>query len=99
MAHIHLGDGSFPLWALVLWTTLGVALVGAAVYRIGRGGNRTHEIALLICRFTFVMIGSLEHLATAALSRGTNFSEFRSNKRLYSRILGMTMLSAIEQSE
>jgi hypothetical protein len=35
----------------------------------------------------------------AALSRGANFSEFWSNKRLYARILGMTMLSAIEQSE
>jgi cobalt/nickel transport system permease protein len=35
----------------------------------------------------------------AGLSRGANFSEFWSNKRLYARILGMTMLSAIEQSE
>ena len=30
---------------------------------------------------------------------GPNFSEFWSNKRLYARILGTTMLSAIERSE
>jgi len=57
------------------------------------------QIALLTYRFTFVMIETLENLVKAALSRGANFSEFWSNKRLYARILGMTMLSAIEQSE
>jgi cobalt/nickel transport system permease protein len=57
------------------------------------------QIALLTYRFTFVMIETLETLVKAALSRGANFSEFWSNKRLYARILGMTMLSAIEQSE
>jgi cobalt/nickel transport system permease protein len=57
------------------------------------------QIALLTYRFTFVMIETLESLVKAALSRGANFSEFWSNKRLYARILGMTMLSAIEQSE
>ena len=46
MAHIHLGEGSFPLWALALWTTIGVALVGAVVYRIRKGGIRTNQIAL-----------------------------------------------------
>jgi cobalt/nickel transport system permease protein len=46
MAHIHLGEGSFPLWALVLWTTLGVALVSAVVYRIRKGGIETHQVAL-----------------------------------------------------
>lgn len=46
MAHIHLGEGAFPLWALVLWTTIGVTLVGAVVYRIRRGGIETHQIAL-----------------------------------------------------
>jgi cobalt/nickel transport system permease protein len=53
----------------------------------------------LTYRFTFVMIETLENLVKAALSRGANFSEFWSNKRLYARTLGMTMLSAIEQSE
>jgi cobalt/nickel transport system permease protein len=57
------------------------------------------QIALLTYRFTFVMIETLENLVKAALSRGANFSEFWSNKRLYARTLGMTMLSAIEQSE
>jgi cobalt/nickel transport system permease protein len=46
MAHIHLGDGSFPLWALVLWTAIGVALVGTVVYRIRRGGIESRQIAL-----------------------------------------------------
>ncbi|MFC6955008.1 energy-coupling factor ABC transporter permease [Halorubellus litoreus] len=46
MAHIHLGEGSFPLWALVLWTLLGAGIVGAAVYRIRKGGIETHQIAL-----------------------------------------------------
>ena len=57
------------------------------------------QIALLTYRFTFVMLETLEDLVKAALSRGANFSEFWSNKRLYARILGITMLSAIEQSE
>lgn len=46
MAHIHLGEGSFPLWALVLWTTIGAVLVSAVVYRIRKGGIKTHQIAL-----------------------------------------------------
>jgi cobalt/nickel transport system permease protein len=46
MAHIHLGEGSFPLWALVLWTTVGTLLIGAVVYRIRKGGIRTHQVAL-----------------------------------------------------
>lgn len=46
MAHIHLGDGSFPLWALLVWTTVGVALVSVVVYRIRKGGIETHQIAL-----------------------------------------------------
>ncbi|MEZ3117774.1 cobalt ECF transporter T component CbiQ [Halobaculum sp. MBLA0147] len=57
------------------------------------------QIALLTYRFTFVMIETLEDLVTAARSRGANLSEFWSNRRLYARILGTTMLSAIEQSE
>ena len=46
MAHIHLGEGSFPLWALVIWTLLGSGLIGAIVYRIRKGGIETHQIAL-----------------------------------------------------
>ncbi|ERG94458.1 energy-coupling factor ABC transporter permease [Haloquadratum walsbyi] len=46
MAHIHLGEGSFPLWALIVWTTLGVTLVSLVVYRIRKGGIKTHQIAL-----------------------------------------------------
>jgi cobalt/nickel transport system permease protein len=46
MAHIHLGEGSFPLWALVLWTFIGSTLVGAVVYRVRKGGIKTHQIAL-----------------------------------------------------
>jgi cobalt/nickel transport system permease protein len=69
-------------------------------YMLGRLLPRPiDQVALLTYRFTFVMIETLENLVKAALSRGANFSEFWSNKRLYARILGMTMLSAIEQSE
>ena len=46
MAHIHLGEGSFPLWALIVWTLLGTGLIGAIVYRIRKGGIETHQIAL-----------------------------------------------------
>ena len=42
MAHIHLGEGSFPLWALVLWTAVGATLVVAVVYRIRKGGIETN---------------------------------------------------------
>jgi cobalt/nickel transport system permease protein len=69
-------------------------------YMLGRLLPRPiDQIALLTYRFTFVMLETLEDLVKAALSRGANFSEFWSNKRLYARVLGMTMLSAIEQSE
>jgi cobalt/nickel transport system permease protein len=46
MAHIHLGEGSFPLWALILWTLLGAGLVGLVVYRIRKDGIETRHIAL-----------------------------------------------------
>jgi len=69
-------------------------------YILGRVLPRpVDQVALLTYRFTFVMIEVLEDLVKAALARGANLSEFWSNKRLYARILGMTMLSAIEQSE
>ena len=69
-------------------------------YMLGRVLPRPiDQIALLTYRFTFVMIETLEDLVKAALSRGASLSEFWSNKRLYARILGMTMLSAIERAE
>ena len=46
MAHIHLGEGSFPLWALIAWTLLGTGLIGAIVFRIRKGGIKTHQVAL-----------------------------------------------------
>ncbi|EMA42099.1 energy-coupling factor ABC transporter permease [Halococcus hamelinensis] len=46
MAHIHLGEGSFPLWALVLWTVLGAGLLGLVTYRVRKGGIKTNQIAL-----------------------------------------------------
>ena len=73
---------------------------GDVAYLLGRLLPRPiDQIALLTYRFTFVMLETLEDLTKAALSRGANFSEFWSNKRLYARILGMTMLTAIERSE
>ena len=46
MAHIHLGEGTFPLWALVVWTLLGTGLISGIVYRVRKGGIETHQIAL-----------------------------------------------------
>jgi cobalt/nickel transport system permease protein len=57
------------------------------------------QVALLTYRFTFVMVEVLEELVKAAVARGANLSDFWPNRRLYARILGMTMLSAIERSE
>jgi len=69
-------------------------------YILGRVLPRpVDQVALLTYRFTFVMIEVLEALVKSALARGATLSDFWSNKRLYARILGMTMLSAIEQSE
>lgn len=57
------------------------------------------QVALLTYRFTFVMLETLEDLVKAARSRGATLAEFWANRRLYARIMGMTMLSAIERSE
>jgi cobalt/nickel transport system permease protein len=46
MAHIHLGEGSFPLWALVLWTVVGAGLIGTVLWRVRRSGIRTQQVAL-----------------------------------------------------
>ena len=46
MPHIHLPDGIFPLWALILWNGLAVALLGAMVYRVRQRGLETRRIAL-----------------------------------------------------
>jgi cobalt/nickel transport system permease protein len=46
MAHIHLGEGSFPLWALVLWTLVGVGLISVVTYRVRKGGIKTQHVAL-----------------------------------------------------
>ena len=46
MPHIHLPDGIFPLWALVLWNGLAIALLGAMVYRVRKRGLETRRIAL-----------------------------------------------------
>jgi ABC-type cobalt transport system, permease component CbiQ and related transporters len=69
-------------------------------YMLGRVLPRPlDQIALLTYRFTFVMVETLEDLVKGALSRGASLSQFWSDKRLYARILGMMLLSAIEQSE
>ncbi|EMA44771.1 cobalt ABC transporter permease [Halococcus saccharolyticus DSM 5350] len=57
------------------------------------------QVALLTYRFTFVMLETLEDLVKSSLARGANLSEFWLNRQLYARILGMTMLTAIERSE
>jgi cobalt/nickel transport system permease protein len=57
------------------------------------------QVALLTYRFTFVMIETLEDLVKGVLARGASLSEFWANRRTYARILGMTLLTAIERSE
>jgi cobalt/nickel transport system permease protein len=57
------------------------------------------QVALLTYRFTFVMVETLEDLVKGVLSRGASLSEFWGNRRVYARILGMTLLTAIERSE
>ena len=109
------GDVSVTWAGLVLFAELGFRSLTVVTFALTASMTTTYtdvaylmgrllprpidQIALLTYRFTFVMIEVLEDLVKAALSRGANFSEFWSNKRLYARILGMTMLSAIEQSE
>ncbi|WP_135665117.1 energy-coupling factor ABC transporter permease [Halorhabdus rudnickae] len=46
MAHIHLGEGAFPLWALALWTAVGAGVLGIVVYRIRTRGVDSRRIAL-----------------------------------------------------
>lgn len=46
MAHIHLGDGAFPLWAVALWTGLGALLLGVVVRRLRKGGVEPNHVAL-----------------------------------------------------
>ena len=46
MPYIHLPDGIFPLWALILWNGLAVALLGAMIYRVRQRGLETRRIAL-----------------------------------------------------
>ncbi|RLM57376.1 energy-coupling factor transporter transmembrane protein EcfT [Halobellus sp. Atlit-31R] len=109
------GDLSITVAGLVLFLELGFrsltvatfALAAAMTTRyaavavvVGRVFPRPiDQVALLTYRFTFVMIETLEDVVKAALARGANLSEFWSNRRLYARILGTTMLSAIERSE
>lgn len=57
------------------------------------------QVALLAYRFTFVMFETLEDLVKGVRSRGANLSEFWNHRRIYARILGMTLLAAIERSE
>jgi cobalt/nickel transport system permease protein len=57
------------------------------------------QVALLTYRFTFVMVETLEDLVKGVLARGATLSEFWTNRRTYARILGMTLLTAIERSE
>ena len=99
---ILFGELSFRSLTVVTFTLMATMTTKYTdvAYILGRVLPRpVDQVALLTYRFTFVMVEVLEDLVKAALARGANLSEFWSNKRLYARILGMTMLSAIEQSE
>ena len=57
------------------------------------------QVALLTYRFTFVMVETLEELVKAVVSRGGTLTDFWRERRVYARILGTTLLTAIERSE
>jgi len=109
------GDLSVTWEGLVLFSELGFRSLTVATfaltasmttrytqvaYVLGRLLPRpVDQVALLTYRFTFVVIEELEELVKAVLARGANLSEFWPNRHLYARILGMTLLSAIERAE
>lgn len=95
---VELSFRSLTVVTFALAATMTTAYNDAA-YMLGRLLPRPlDQIALLTYRFTFVMLETLEDLVKAARSRGATLSEFWGNRRLYARILGMTLLSAIERS-
>jgi cobalt/nickel transport system permease protein len=95
----ELGFRSLTVVTFTLTASMTTAYTDVA-YLLGRVLPRPiDQVALLTYRFTFVMVETLEDLVKAARARGANLSVFWSNRRTYARILGMTMLSTIEQSE
>jgi cobalt/nickel transport system permease protein len=90
---------SLTVVTFVLTTTM-TTRYSEIAYLLGRTLPRPiDQVALLTYRFTFVMIETLEVLVKSVLARGASLSEFWSNRRTYARILGMTLLTAIERSE
>lgn len=69
-------------------------------YLLGRVLPRPiDQVALLTYRFTFVMIETLEAVVQSTRSRGATLTDFWPHRRTYARILGMTLLTAVEHSE
>jgi cobalt/nickel transport system permease protein len=90
---------SLTVVTFALTTTMTTRYADIA-YLLGRLLPRPiDQVALLTYRFTFVMIETLEDLVKGVLARGARLSEFWVNRRIYARILGMTLLTAIERSE
>src|SRR6056297_3284508 len=46
MAHIHLPDGSIPLWGIGLWSGLAALVLAIAVYQLRRDGLDASHVAL-----------------------------------------------------
>lgn len=46
MAHIHLEDGAFSLFWVLVWSAAGAALISIALYRLGRGNISTRKLAI-----------------------------------------------------
>lgn len=90
---------SLTVVTFTLTTTMTTRYADIA-YLLGRLLPRPiDQVALLTYRFTFVMIETLEDLVKGVLARGASLSDFWANRRTYARILGMTLLTAIERSE
>jgi len=96
---VELAARSLTVVTFVLATTMTTAYADVAAVVDRLLPHPIDQVALLTYRFTFVMLETLEDLVNAARSRGATLTEFWSNRRLYARIMGMTMLTAIERSE
>ncbi|AWB26281.1 cobalt ECF transporter T component CbiQ [Halococcoides cellulosivorans] len=96
---VELAARSMAVVTFVLATTMTTPYADVATVVDRLLPRPVDQVALLTYRFTFVMLETLEDLVDAARSRGATLSAFWSNRRVYARMLGMTMITAIERSE
>jgi cobalt/nickel transport system permease protein len=96
---VELGSRSLAVVTFVLTASMTTKYAHVALLLHRLLPRPIDQIALLTYRFTFVLLETLEGLMTAARARGATLSEFWTNRRLYARILGVTVLGAVERAE